>query len=156
MGLKVNFSQNEAESKARDIPPSGEYHCKVTEIETREVKPGSKNVGKPYWNVKFVIQTGNYAGSPLFSNIMLFEGDDGTLGSLAQFLKALNFDVQAGEMELPEPDDLIGRDINVKGTKLGAGYDKKAQRELNERFNVRGYKAANVATKASASNSLLP
>lgn len=156
MGFKVNFSQNEADSEVRETPPSGEYHTKITEIETREVKPGSKNVGKPYWNVQFVIQSDKHAGSRLFSNIMLFEGDDGTLGSLAQFLKALGFDVQAGEFELPDPDALIGKDINVKGVKKLAGYDKKAGRELNDRFQVNGYKPANVAVKPAGNSALLP
>ena len=156
MGLKVNFSQNEAESTVREVPVSGEYHCKISEIEHREVKPGSKNVGKPYWNIKFVIQgPEKYTGTGVYSNIMLFEGEDGTLGSLAQFLKALNFDVSAGEMELPEPDDIIGKDVNVKGTKLLAGFDKKSQRDLPDRFQIRGYKKADVAVKAGNST-LLP
>lgn len=155
MGLKVNFSQNEAESTVREVPPSGEYHCKITEVETREVKPGSKNVGKPYWNIKFVVQSDKYTGSTLFSNIMLFEGEDGTLGSLSQFLKALGHDVQAGEFELPEPDDLIGSDINVKGTKLLAGFDKKSQRDLPDRFTIRGYKKADVSVK-TGNSSFLP
>jgi hypothetical protein len=155
MGLKVNFSQNEAESTVREVPPSGEYHCKIVEIETKEVKPTSKNVGKPYWNVQFVAQSDKYAGSRFFSNIMLFEGVDGTLGALSQFLKALDFDVQAGEFELPEPDELIGRDINIRGTKLLAGYDKKAGKDLPDRFQVRGYKKANVAIK-QRTDQLLP
>lgn len=157
MGMKVNFSSNEAESQVREIPPSGEYWCKVTEIETKEVKPGSKNVGKPYWNVQFVVQDPEkYSGSRLYSNIMLFSGEDGTLGSLAQFLKATGFDVTAGEMELPEPEDLIGRDINVRGSKLPAGFDKKAQRDLPERFQVRGYKTSGKGVKTAANSSLLP
>lgn len=157
MGMKVNFSSNEAESQVREIPPSGEYHCKITEIETREVKPGSKNVGKPYWNVQFVVQgPEKYSGSRLYSNIMLFSGDDGTLGSLSQFLKGVGYEVTAGEMELPEPDELIGKDINVRGSKLLAGFDKKAQRELPDRFQVRGYKKSDVSVKPSASSSLLP
>lgn len=155
MGLKVNFSQNEAESTVREVPPSGEYHCKITDIEAKTVNPGSKNAGKPYWNIKFVIQSDKYAGSTLFSNIMLFEGEDGTLGSLAQFLKALNFDVQAGEFELPDADQLITRDINVKGTKQLAGHDKKAGRDLPDRFNVRGYKKADVSVK-TGNSTLMP
>lgn len=156
MGLKVNFSQNEAESQVREVPPSGEYPCKITEIETREVKPGSKNVGKPYWNVQFIVQTPEkYSGSRLYSNIMLFSGDDGTLGSLSQFLKALGFEVEAGEMELPEPDDLISKDINVRGSKLLAGFDKKANKDLPDRFQVRGYKKSDVTVK-TGNNSVLP
>lgn len=155
MGLKVNFSQDEAESTAREVVPSGEYHAKITEIETREVNPGSKNAGKPYWNVQFVIQTGPYNGNRIYSNIMLFTGKDGTLGSLSQFLKALGYNVQAGEFELPEPDELISKDINVRGRKLLAGYDRKAQRDLPDRFQVTGYKSANVSP-VSGDSSRLP
>lgn len=154
--LKVNFSKNEAESQVREIAPSGEYHCKITEIESKTVNPSSKNAGKPYWNIKFNIQDPTQAHfAPLYSNIMLFEGEDGTLGSLAQFLKALGYDVTAGEFDLPEEDELMGRDINVKGVKKQAGYDRKAGKDLNERFQVNGYKPANTKVK-TGNTSLLP
>lgn len=148
MGLKVNFSKDEAESAPREVLPTGEYHCKIVEIETRDVKPTSPNAGKPFWNVKFVVQSDKYAGQSIYSNIMLFEGKEGTLGSLSQFLKALGYEIIPGEFELPEEDSLIGRDINVKGVKLPAGYNAKAKRDLPERFNVNGYKPASVVTKA--------
>jgi|SRR5882757_1061594 len=154
--LKVNFSKDEAESTAREVPSSGEYYCKVVEVEMKEVKPGSANVGKPYWAIQFVIQDGTFAGSRLFSNIMLFEGKDGTLSSLSQFLKAIGYDVQAGEFDLPDADDLIEKDINVKGTKYLAGWDKKAQRDLPDRFQVRSYKPAKVGTKPNPNSDLLP
>ncbi len=153
MGLKVNFSKDEAESTAREVPPSGEYHCRIVEVEERQVKPTSVNVGKPYWNIRFVIQDGPYTGSPLYGNIMLFEGKDGTLGALAQFLKALGYGVTAGEFELPEPHELISREINVRGSKLPPGTVKG--RDLPERYQIKGYKSANVAIK-SGSTSLLP
>ncbi len=155
MGLKVNFSKDEAESNAREVLPTGEYHTKIVEIETREVKPDSTNAGKPFWNVQFVVQTDKYAGNRIYSNIMLFEGKNGTLASLSQFLKALGYDITPGEFELPSEDDLIGRDINVRGTKIPAGYNKKAQKDLPERFNVNGYKPANVVVKQGNSQ-LLP
>jgi len=156
MGLKVNFSKDEAESKAREVIPTGEYTCNVVEIEQREVKPGSANVGKPFWNVRFVVDAGTYAGNSVYANIMLFEGKDGTLGSLAQFLKALGYDVSPGEFELPDPDDIMGRQLNVRGTKYLAGYNKKAQRDLPERFNVTGYKPAKANIKPTGDSSLLP
>lgn len=153
MGLKVNFSEEEANSQAREVPPSGEYNCKIVEVFEKEVKPGSPNVGKPYWNIRFVIQDGQYSGNSLFGNIMLFEGKDGTLGALAQFLKALNYPVSAGEFELPEMDELIARDINIRGQKLPAGTVRG--RDLPERYQIKGYKPANAAVK-SGNNSLLP
>lgn len=156
MGLKVNFSKDEAESKAREVIPTGEYTCNIAEIELREVKPGSPNVGKPFWNVQFVVDEGDYAGNRVFANIMLFEGKDGTLGQLSQFLKALGYDVTPGEFELPEADDLIGKALNVRGVKKGAGYDKKAGRDLNERWQVSGYKPAKTVTAKTGNTSLLP
>lgn len=153
MGLKVNFSQDEAESTAREVVPSGEYACKIVEVQDRDVKPGSLNVGKPYWNVRFVVQDGPYAGSSLYGNIMLFEGKDGTLSTLSQFLKALGFEVKPGDFELPENDDLVSRDINVRGTKYPAGTVKG--KDLPERFQIKGYKTSGVVEK-SGSSSLLP
>lgn len=155
MGLKLNFSENEANSAPREIAATGEYHCKVTEIQHKEVNPGSKNAGKPYWNIKFVIQDNPKDYSPLYSNIMLFEGEDGTLGSLAQFLKAVGFEITAGTVELPDPDMLEGRDLVIRGVKKPAGYDARAKRELNERFQVTGYKKYTGAVK-TGNTSLLP
>lgn len=156
MGLKVNFSKNEAASEPRSIvvPITGEYPCRVVDIVFKTVNPGSKNVGKPYWNVKFIIQGGTYADASIFSNIMLFEGEDGTLGSLAQFLKALGYDVSEGEFELPEPDELIGKELNIFGRKL-TGPDKKTGRDLPDRFQISSYKKSNVAVKTGEA-SLLP
>lgn len=155
MGMKVNFSNEEANSTPREIPPSGEYHCKIVEIKDRDVQPGSLHAGKPFWNIRFVIQNGKYADNSIFANVMLFTGKDGTLGSLSQLLKALGYDIQPGDFELPENEEIIGKDINVKGNKLPAGFSQKAKKELPERFNVTGYKTANTAVKAGTSN-LLP
>lgn len=157
MGLKVNFSQQEAESTAREVVPSGSYLCAITDVKTTEVKPGSPNAGKPYWNIRFTIQDGKYAGNSIFGNIMLFETDkDGTLSSLAQLLKATGFEVTEGEMELPEDEDMLGKNLIVIGRKLLAGYDQRAKRELPDRFRVTGYKRADAQTKASGPNTLLP
>lgn len=156
MGLKVNFSKQEAASTAREVPPSGEYACKIFEVETRQVNPTSPNAGKPYWNIQFVIQSGPYASNRLISNIMLFAGKDGTLSSLAQFLKALGYDVSEGEFELPDPNDLIGRDVNVVGVKRLAGKDAKSGRDLPDRFNPTGYKSGGAVSRSSNSSDKLP
>lgn len=149
--LKVNFSTNEASSEARVIPPSGEYTVNITDGEIREVKPGKKNTGKPFWQLKFVIQDGPYAGISLMSSIMLF---DGALYSFAQLMKALGFDVTAGDFEVPALDDIIGKTINVKGYKRPP--ETKDNQELNERFEIRNYKSSGKPSANSASASILP
>lgn len=158
MGLKVNFSQDEADSTAREVPPTGAYPVAIVDVETREVKPGSPNVGKPYWSIRFVIQEGNkYAGGSLFANIMLFSTDkSGTLSTLAQFLKALGYDISQGEFELPDNDEIQGKLMTVIGRKLPAGPDKKTGKDLNERFQINAYKKADGFMQKSTSSSMLP
>lgn len=150
--LKVNFSTNEASSEARVIPPTGEYTVNITDGEIKEVKPGKKNTGKPFWQLKYVIQEGPYDGVSLMSSVMLF---DGALYSFAQLMKALGYDVNAGDFEVPSLDDIIGKTINVKGLKKPAGTGPDGQ-ELNERFEIRNYRASSKVQNSPASNSILP
>lgn len=155
--LKVNFSQDEANSQVREIPPSGTYLCSIVDLEIKEVKPGSENVGKPYWNVRFVVQDGKYAGSSIFSNVMLFSTQkSGTLSQLAMFLKALGYDISQGEFELPDDEEIQGKQILVTGRKVPAGTDKNGK-DYNEQFRVSGFKAADsTGAKAATSQSILP
>lgn len=155
--LKVNFSQDEAESKVREIPPSGTYLCSVVDIEDKEVKPGSPNVGKPYWNLRFVIQDGRYEGSSIFSNVMLFSTEkSGTLSQLSMFLKALGYIITPGEFELPDNDQIQGKQLMVTGRKVPAGTDKNGK-DFNEQFRVSGFKPADAAAAKVAGNaSVLP
>src|SRR5262245_54232066 len=157
MGLKVNFSKSEADSTAREVIPSGAYLCHISDVKTAEVKPGSPNQGKPYWNMRFTVAEGKYAGNSVFSNIMLFETDkEGTLSSLAMLLKAVGIEVTPGEMELPEDEELLGKQLIVIGRKLLAGFDTKARRDLPDRFKVTGYRKADTSVVKSGSNSMLP
>lgn len=151
--IKVNFTSEEAESTVREIPPSGEYTVNITNGVLKEVKPGRKNVGKSYWQLTLVIQEGPYAGASLMSSVMLF---DGALYSFAQLMKALDYNLGAGEFFAPELDDIIGKTVNVKGFKMPAKTMPDGQ-ELSERFEIKGYKKANVVkTAASAATSMLP
>lgn len=154
MGLKVNFTTEEAESKAYDVPPSGEYLCYIRNIELKQVKPGGENAGKPYWFVQFSVAEGPYAKSSLISNIMLFAGKPGTLSSLSQLMKAIGFNIEAGEFELPDPEDILGKQVLIRGTKKKA--ETKDGRDLPERFQISGYKKASDAKASAGADSLLP
>ncbi len=151
--LKVNFSQEEADSKVYEIPPSGTYLCSVVDVELKFVKPGSQNVGKPFWNIRFVIQDGRYAGSSIFSNVMLFSTEkSGTLSQLSQLLKALGFTITPGDFEVPEDEELQGKMLMVTGRKVAAGTDKNGK-DFNEQFRVSGFKVADTSGMKSTSNS---
>jgi hypothetical protein len=154
--LKVNFSQDEADSKVREVPPSGTYLCSVVDAEIREVKPGSPNVGKPYWSLRYVIQDGRYADSSIFANVMLFSTDKtGTLSQLSQLLKALGYTVSAGEFEIPTDEEIQGKMLMVTGRKVPAGT--KDGKDFPEQFRVTGYKAADsTGSKPAGNSSILP
>lgn len=161
--LKVNFSRNEADSTARqqfEALPTGEYHCNIVSVKLQEVKPGSPNAGKPFWNIRFVVQDGKYQDASLFSNVMLFTGKDGTLGMLAQLMKALGFEIEADvDFEVPLEEELEGRSLTVVGYKQAAKRDPKTgEVERPERFNVSGFKEWNAGAprKTTGDTSLLP
>lgn len=153
--LKVNFTSEEAGSTVREVPPSGDYVVNITGGELKEVKPGRKNSGRPYWQLKFVIQEGKYTGTTLISSVMLFEG---ALYSLAQLMKALGYKLSDGDNDLPGVEDLLGRQLVVRGEKKPARTMPDGT-ELSERLEIRGYKAAPSGggpLASNASNSILP
>jgi hypothetical protein len=150
--LKVNFSSEEAGSSVREIPPTGEYTVAIVDGELKEVKPGRKNTGKPFWQVRVVIQEGQYDGVTLIGSIMLF---DGALYSFAQLMKALDYDINAGDFVVPELDDIIGKIVNVRGQKMPPRTLPDGQ-ELSERFEIKGYKKANKIAAKAANTSILP
>lgn len=151
--LKVNFTTEEATSKVREVPPSGEYLVNITDGKLKAVKPGKPNVGKPFWQLTLVIQDGAYAGTSLLSSVMLF---DGALYTLAQLMRALGYDPNAGDFVVPPLEELLGRSVLVKGFKQPAKTADDGQ-ELSERFEVKGFKKANANGSSKSSNSsLLP
>lgn len=149
--LKVNFTDQEATSVAREIPPSGEYLVAITDGEIKDVRPGAKNAGKQFWQLRMVIQDGAYAGASLISSVMLF---DGALFSLSQLLKGLGYDITAGDFIVPPLDEIIGKNINVKGYKRPP--ENKDGRELPERFEVKAFKPPSRNDAKKGDNSLLP
>lgn len=150
--LKVNFTEEEASSKAREVPPSGEYHVALTDGSLEVVKPGRKNTGKQYWKCTFVIQEDKYKGVTIFSTVMLF---DGALYSLSQLMSALGYNVNSGEFQVPHIDELFGKELIVRGIKRPAfiGEDGK---EISERFEIKSYKPLRDVSghKATTSNPL--
>lgn len=151
MPLKLNFSSEEATSASLDVLPSGKYLCNLVEGSVEEVKPGKKNVGKPYWKLRFVVQDGKFAGRNIYGTVMLFEG---ALYSLSQILKALGYDIAPGEIFVPDVSELEGKTLIVRGQKKPASTDESG-RDIPERFEVKGYQAAGLVPKVGDS-SILP
>jgi hypothetical protein len=125
-GLRVNFSDKEAESQAREPLPSGKYHVKITDVSLETCGPESKNPDKHYWAIEFTVQEGKYSDRKCWTNCMLFEG---ALYTLSQLMKATGYDVTQGDVDVPEIDDLIGQDVQirviVKRADEEKGYDAR-------------------------------
>lgn len=161
-GLRVNFSEKEASSEARsaELLPRGDYHAALTDIEYREVREG-KNEGKPYWNLEFTIQSGPYENRKVWTNCMLFEP---ALYTLAQLMKACGRDVEQGEFEVPDPEEIIGTEVVAVVKVKGKSKNKQTGEEYEARNEVDGIKAYDAATfkqpvaaaKASGKSNLLP
>lgn len=161
-GLRVNFSEKEASSEARsaELLPRGDYHVRLTDIEYREVREG-KNAEKPYWNLEFTIQSGPYENRKVWTNCMLFAP---ALYTFAQLMKACGYDIEEGEFEVPEPDELIGQEMVAVVTVKGKSKNKDTGEEYESRNEVKGIKAYDADTfkqpaagaKKSGRSSLLP
>lgn len=164
MALKLNMSDDEAKSEARSfqVLPTGDYLCNIVEIKEDSVKPGSLNTGKPYWNVRFVVDSANgaYEGRTLYANVMLFEG---ALFAIKQLVEAVFPEfVEGNELTVPEPDAFEGKQVVITGVKFPAGSKIKRKNQVTgtrdrDTFEVKGYKPADRVTRKITSNSeLLP
>lgn len=160
MGLQVNFSEQEANSEAReyDAIPSGAYHVCLTDITTKECGPTSKNAGKEYWALEFTVQDGDHAERKLWSNAMLFEG---ALYTLAQLLKATGHEDALKTGNIPEVDDLISSELTVNVKRARNAY-KEAQNDDgvpvwgNEVTGIKAYDGTASSTASPKAASDLP
>lgn len=163
-GLRLNLTDQEAKSEARSykVPPSGAYLCNIVELNDEVVKPGSENAGKPYWRARFVIDQGSeYDGTPLFSNIMLFEG---AAFQIKQLVQAVFPELLEGnDLRVPASDAFLGKQIMVTGVKHKEGTNMMRKGKIvgtyeKDQFDVKGFRAVDksVVTKKAASEYDLP
>ena len=161
-GLRVNFSEKEASSEARsaELLPRGDYHVCLTDIEYREVREG-KNAEKPYWNLEFTIQSGPHENRKVWTNCMLFEP---ALYTFAQLMKACGYDIEAGEFDVPDPDELVGTELvavvkvkpKSKNKQTGEEYEARNEVDGIKAYDANTFKQPVAAAKASGKSTLLP
>lgn len=156
--LKVNFSKEEATSKPRDLPPTGEYVVNIVDGSLETVKHNADgtpkaNTGKNFWKLRFVIQEGPYSGSTLIGTVMLF---DGALYSLAQLLTALSIEVPVGGFQISPTllQSIMGKTIKIKGYLRPAKTDEHGK-DVPERFEIKSYKPY-AGNAKSGDSALLP
>lgn len=131
MGINVNVTKKESETRDFDDLPVGKFQMIISECELRESK-SANNKGKPMYNFKFqVVTTGNenhdaYEGKPCWTNACLW---DGALYTIVGIMKALGYEVEAGELEIPDPDEFIDKELIVRIGRTPARKGKNSDGE---------------------------
>jgi hypothetical protein len=157
MGIKVVLSNEEASSKVLDPIPAGWYKVTCSDGDLKEVKnapqPNKKdNRGKPFYSLEFTVNEPEaYEGRKVFTNAMLFEG---ALYTINQIMNAMGIETEAGEVEVPELDELIGFEFMAKVKVTPAR--KVGDKEYEARNDISGFKAVGeqeVNVKAGAATS---
>lgn len=107
--------------------PEGWYSGTIVKVETKHVQKEGDNKGKPFYSIRIKIteaadeENEGKVGSNAFVNAMLWHGAHFTIVGLA---KALGLVKKAGKFTVPEPDDLVGEEVDFK-----VGLRKNPQEE---------------------------
>lgn len=150
--LRVDFSKEEAETEGRSFEnlPKGTYHVRASKVQPKACGPESKNPGKPYYNIDWIIQSGPYEGRHLFDNVMLFSP---ALYSVSQLMKALGMSVQKGQTRLPNPKEILDKDVNVfvstQGERTVNGTTYEARNVIKSYMPFDPAQVTSVPTKAT-------
>lgn len=159
MTFKLNMSDKEAESKDYELPPTGAYLVRITEIALEDVKKAGPNMGKPYWKVTLNVEEGAYQGLPIITTVMLFEGALYTLKQMCEaihpeFIVGQAINIPSAENGMPDPGPWLGQLVNIKGTKFAAGTRRKNgdTREYDE-FQIK-WKSSGGSNKPATADGL--
>jgi hypothetical protein len=121
--MRINFT--DVDSGSYEALPSGVYHVKVTDVESRTSGENAKHPGSEYFNWEFTIQRGDAEERRLWDNTSYDHGEcdcseEETFNKALFKLKQL---IEATEAYTPEelaeedfefdPDEVLGKDCNV-------------------------------------------
>jgi len=153
--IVVEFSDQEAASKALEALPTGKYNVVIKKVELRASK-SEKNFGKPMYNLTLQVTEGPYTKRTIYSLVMLWAG---AAYSLNQLMTATGFTTQQGSVRVPKPNQLVGKELTIRGIKVAARTVKKddgTETTYDERFEVKGYMPKKIGVASSSSDSLEP
>lgn len=96
--MRMNFSS--VKSFEFEPLPVGNYLCRVVKVDEKE-----SSTGNMMWNLRFVIQEGEFEGRGIYGRIVWVESAQGFIQQmLAGFVEPLGLDLLNIELE---PDDLM-------------------------------------------------
>lgn len=113
----INISSSDLQSNdnsgSYEPLPKGTYPTTIYSAEQVEVKSG-ENAGKPQLKVQLRVSSGQYENRRLFTYIPLYTGK--AFWKTQAFFTALGYDLKAGNFQVPEIQDLLGRPVGAKVT----------------------------------------
>lgn len=140
MGIVVNVSAKEQAAGTFEPIPAGWYTCTISDGELVESK-STKNKGKPMYELQFTVNEGQHEGRKVRTFACLWSG---ALYTIVNLMKALGYEVEEGDLEVPEIDELLGRDVLVKVAKTPkrtVTAPDGSTKEYDEGNEVKGFKA---------------
>jgi len=165
--FKLNMSDKEAESKEFEFPPSGEYLCRITDLELKSVQKPGDSFGNPFWKVTLVVEkvfaanSEQYVGTTIPTSVMLYKGALYSIKQLCEalhpeFIEGKDINLPSAENGAPDPDPWLGQLVKIKGVKFAENTRRKdgTTREYAE-FQIR-YRAAKSDSKTSDNGLPLP
>jgi len=142
--LRVDFTG--VESKNFDPLPAGWYPCYITDLEVKESGPQAKNPGSKYIAFEFTIVEGHAnAERKFWANASLLPH---ALFTYKGIVDALGIKAD-GEYTF-DPDDFLGKKIQVKAKVRAATEEYEAKNEL------KAFKAFGDTVDAAEASSMLP
>jgi len=134
MGIQVNVSKKESEAGNLVMLPRGWYKVTISDVALKESK-SEKNNGKPMYAMEFTVnEPAEFEGRKVFTNACLW---DGALYTIIAILKGLGYEVDEGELEIPEGDDLIGGELMARITITPPR--KVGDKEYDERNDIKSF-----------------
>lgn len=140
--ISFNITEEDVAGRSFEPAPAGWYDVTVDNVEEAESK-SEKNSGKPMYVVDFKSLDESFVGKQRTYACLWYEARF----TIVDLMKATGFKVVAGELEIPDADDFIGKELSIK---LAVEDYKTKEGEDAKRNAIKGFRALGGATKAPA------
>lgn len=109
---RISFSLTDEDAKGSSFEPApaGDYDVVVDNVEEAEVKKEGPNLGKPMYVVYFKSLDESFTGTQRTYACLWYEARF----TIVDLMKATGFKVEAGELNIPEADEFIGKEVTIK------------------------------------------
>jgi hypothetical protein len=138
--ININISNEDLASTSSgsyDPIPKGTYATTIFTAELVPVKNG-ENAGKPQLKIQLRVSEGQFENRRLFTFVPLYTGK--AFWKTKAFFEALGYDLNAGNFEVPDVTELLGKPLGAKVTLVANSVSGEDEN------NVGGFTGASSST----------